>query len=207
MRKVFLYFAILFLLIACTACPPPTFDCTIENNSDYSAELLLLYHKKATNTNNDTITLQPNEKTTIAFYYEGDNVRLISKNYNALEKMSVKKYIITNLQPIKYNIHNLLPIDIILLDNGKNILADKDTKKITSETYAPVGDSECYFFRSIKYNDVVLQPINEIILDSTKYSIQKIANYYFLQVIETSKLSKRHKILIDVSSDDILISY
>lgn len=207
MKKVFLYFAIIFLLMICTACPPSTFDCTIENNSDYPAELLLMYHKKATNTNNDTVILQAKEKTTIAFYYESDNIKLISKNYNVLEKVSMSKYVITNLQPRKYNMHNFLPIGITLLDNGMNILADNIAKKITDKIFAPSGNSECYFFRGIKSDDVVLQSIGETIIGASKYSIEKISNFYFLQVVEISKPAKKYKIFIDVSSDDILISY
>ena len=86
MKKPFLYFTLFSFLLVCTSCPPPTFDCVIENNSDYPAELFLLHHKKAPNTNNDTIVLKAKEKTTITFYYEGDNVRLTSKNYNVIEK-------------------------------------------------------------------------------------------------------------------------
>ena len=207
MKKLFLYFALFSFLLICTACPSPTFDCVIENNSDYPAELFLLHHKKAPNTNNDTIVLKAKEKTTIAFYYESDNVKLISKNYNVLEKISNSKYVITNLEPTKYNVHNLLPINITFLDNGKNILADKDTKKLSDTVSIPTGISECYFFRKIKSDDVVLQPIGETPIGSFKYSIEKISNLYFLQVIEISKPAKKHKIFIDVSSDDIIISY
>jgi hypothetical protein len=206
MKKLFLYFALFSFLLICTACPSPTFDCVIENNSDYSAELFLLHHKKAPNTNNDTVVLKAKEKTTIAFYYEGDNVRIISKNYNVLGKISARKYIITNLQPAEYNIHNFLPIGITLLDNGMNILADKDTKKTTPETQVPVGDSKCYFFRKIKSDDVVLKAIEEIQVGTSKYSIKKIANYYFLQIKKTSTPVEKHKIFIDVSSEDIVIS-
>ena len=207
MKKLFLYFALFSFLLICTACPPPTFDCVIENNSDYPAELFLLHHKKAPNTNNDTIVLKAKEKTTIAFYYESDNVKLISKNYNVLEKISNSKYVITNLEPTKYNIHNLLPINITFLDNGKNILADKDTKKITDKVSASSGNSECYFFRSIKPSDIVLQPNEEITTSIAKYSIKKIANYYFLQIEKNSLPAEKRKIFIDVSSNDIVISY
>ena len=207
MKKPFLYLTLFSFLLICTACPPPTFDCVIENNSDYPAELFLLHHKKTPNTNNDTIVLKAKEKTTIAFYYESDNVKLISKNYNALEKVSVRKYIVTNLQPTKYNIHNLLPVNITLLDNEKGILADKDTKKITDKVSVPIGNSGCYFFRKVKSDDVVLQPIEETIIGSARYSIQKIASYYFLQIRETAQPIKNHKIFIDVLSEDIIISY
>ena len=207
MKKPFLYFTLFSFLMICTSCPPPTFDCVIENNSDYPAELFLLHHKKAPNTNNDTIVLKAKEKTTITFYYEGDNVRLTSKNYNVIEKISARKYVIVNLEPTKYNIHNFLPISITLLDNGMNILADNTTKKITDNVSIPSGNSECYFFRKIKSDDVVLQPIGETTIGSSKYSIEKISNLYFLQVIEISKPAKKYKIFIDVSSDDILISY
>ncbi len=207
MKKTILFFIIVFFLLICISCAPPTFDCTIDNNSDYPAELLLLYHKKATNTNNDTITLQPNEKTTIAFYYEGDNVRLISKNYNVLEKISVKKYVITNLQLTKYNIHNFLPISVTFLDNGMNILANNITKKATDKISAPSGNSEGYFFRSIKSDDIVLQPIEETTIGSSKYSIQKIANHYFLKIVKAGASPEMHKIHIDVSYEDIIISY
>ena len=207
MKKPFLYFTLFSFLLVCTSCPPPTFDCVIENNSDYPAELFLLHHKKTPNTNNNTIVLKAQEKTTIAFYYEGDNVRLTSKNYNVLEKVSARKYVIANLEPTKYNIHNFLPVSITLLDNGMNILADSTTKKITDKISAPTGNSECYFFRGIKSDDVVLQPIGETTVGTFKYSIEKISNLYFLQVIEISKPAKKHKIFIDVSSDDILISY
>ena len=207
MKKPFLYFTLFSFLLVCTSCPPPTFDCVIENNSDYPADILLFQHKKAPNTNDDTFTLRPTEKRTVAFYYDGDNVRLTSKNYNVLEKISKSKYVITNLEPTRYNIHNLLPIDITLLDNGKNILADKDTKKTTDKIFVSTGSSECYFFRGIKADDVVLQPIGETPIGSFKYSIEKISNLYFLQVIEISKPAKKHKIFIDVSSDDIIISY
>ena len=207
MKKPFLYFTLFSFLLICTACPPPTFDCVIENNSDYPADILLFQHKKAPNTNDDTFTLRPTEKRTVAFYYDGDNVRLTSKNYNVLEKISKSKYVITNLEPTKYNIHNLLPIEITFLDNGKNILADKDTKKITDKVSASSGNSECYFFRSIKPSDIVLQPNKEITTSIAKYSIKKIANYYFLQIKKTSTPVEKHKIFIDVSSNDIVISY
>ncbi len=207
MKKPFLYFTLFSFLLICTACPPPTFDCVIENNSDYPADILLFQHKKAPNTNDDTFTLRPTEKRTVAFYYDGDNVRLTSKNYNVLEKISKSKYVITNLEPTKYNIHNLLPIEITFLDNGKNILADKDTKKITDKVSASSGNSECYFFRSIKPSDIVLQPNKEITTSIAKYSIKKIANYYFLQIEKTSTPVEKHKIFIDVSSEDIVISY
>ena len=207
MKKLFLYFTLFSFLLVCTACPPPTFDCVIENNSDYPADILLFQHKKATNTNEDSLTLQPKEKRTVAFYYDGDNIRLTSKNYNVLEKISKSKYVITNLEPTKYNIHNLLPIDITLLDNGKNILADKDTKKITDKVSTPSGNSECYFFRKINPSDIVLQPNEEITTSIAKYSIKKIANYYFLQIEKTSTPVEKHKIFIDVSSEDIVISY
>ena len=207
MKKLFLYFTLFSFLLVCTACPPPTFDCVIENNSDYPAELFLLYHKKATNTNNDTLVLKANEKTTVAFYYEADNVRLTSKNYNVLEKVSAQKYVITNLEPTKYNIHNLLPIEITFLDNDKNILADKDTKKITDKVSASSGNSECYFFRKIKADDIVLQPVENLTKDGFTYSIQKIVNFYFLQITASSLPVQNRKIFIDVSSEDILISY
>ena len=207
MKKPFLYFTLFSFLLVCTSCPPPTFNCVIENNSDYPAELFLLHHKKAPNTNNDTVVLKAKEKTTIAFYYEGDNVRLTSKNYNVLEKISARKYVITNLQPAEYNIHNFLPTGITLLDNGMNILADKDTKKTTPEAQVPVGDSKCYFFRKIKSDDVVLKAIEEIQVGTSKYSIEKIANYYFLQMEKNSTPVEKRKIFIDVSSEDILISY
>ena len=71
----------------------------------------------------------------------------------------------------------------------------------------PVGNSKCYFFRKIKSDDVVLNPIEEISIGSFKYSIKKIANYYFLQIEKTSSSVEKHKIFIDVSSEDILISY
>jgi hypothetical protein len=207
MKKLFLYFALFSFLLICTACPPPTFDCVIENKSDYPAELFLLYHKKATNTNNNTIVLKANEKTTVAFYYESDNVRLTSKNYNVLKKLSAREYVIENLEPTKYNIHNFLPISITLLDNGMNILADSTTKRITDKISAPTGNSECYFFRGIKSDDVVLQPIGETLIGTFKYSIEKIANYYFLQIEKNSQSVEKHKIDIDVSSNDIVISY
>lgn len=205
MNKV-LYFTIFSLLLICTSCPPPTFDCVIENNSDYPAELFLLYHKKATNTNNDTLVLKANEKTTVAFYYEADNVRLTSKNYNVLEKVSAQKYVITNLEPTKYNIHNLLPIEITFLDNGKNILADKDTKKLSDTASIPTGISECYFFRKIKSDDIVLQPIEEVSVDNVKYSIQGIASLYFLKSTELSKPTTTYEIHINISADKIIIS-
>ena len=198
---------LLLLVLALAGCESPTFDCVIENNSDYPAELFLLYHKKATNTNNDTLVLKANEKTTVAFYYEADNVRLTSKNYNVLEKVSAQKYVITNLEPTKYNIHNLLPIEITFLDNGKNILANKDTKKLSDTASIPTGISECYFFRKIKSDDIVLQPIGEKAIGTSKYSIEKIANYYFLQMEKNSTSVEKRKIFIDVSSEDILISY
>lgn len=198
---------LLLLVLALAGCESPTFDCVIENNSDYPADILLFQHKKAPNTNDDTFTLRPTEKRTVAFYYDGDNVRLTSKNYNVLEKISKSKYVITNLEPTKYNIHNLLPIDITLLDNGKNILADKDTKKITDKVSIPIGISECYFFRKINPSDIVLQPNEEITTSIAKYSIKKIANYYFLQIEKTSTPVEKHKIFIDVSSEDIVISY
>ncbi len=207
MKKIFLPVTILFLLLICTACPPPTFDCIIENNSDYPAELLLLYHKKAPNTNNDTIVLKAKEQTIIAFYYEGENVKIISKNHNVLEKISAKKYVIANLQPAKYNIHNFLPISITFLDNGMNILANNITKKATDRISASSGDSEAYFFRSIKSDDIVLQPIEETTIGSSKYSIQKIANHYFLKIEKASQPVEKHKILVDVSSEDITVSY
>lgn len=207
MKKLFLYFTLLSFLLICTACPPPTFDCVIENNSDYPADIFLLHHKKAPNTNNDTIVLKANEKTTIAFYYEGDNVRLTSKNYNVLEKVSARKYVIMNLQPTKYNIHNLLPIDITLLDTGKNILVDKDTKKLTDTVSVPVEISECYFFRKIKSDDIVLKTNKETTVGSFKYSIKNIANFYFLQLEKTSLPVEKYKIFIDISSEDIIISY
>ena len=206
MKKPFLYFTLFSFLLVCTACPPPTFDCVIENNSDYTAELFLLHHKKAPNTNNDTIVLKAKEKTTIAFYYESDNVKLISKNYNVLEKISKSKYVITNLEPTKYNIHNLLPIDITFLDNGKNILADKDTKKTTDEVSASSGNSECYFFRKIKSDDVVLKTNEEISIGAGKYSIQKIVNFYFLQITAPSLPVQNRKVFIEVLADDIIVS-
>lgn len=207
MKKLFLYFTLLSFLLICTACPSPTFDCVIENNSEYPAEILLFQHKKAPNTNDDAFTLQPAEKRTVAFFYEGDNVRLTSKNYNVLKKISESKYVIINLEPTKYNIHNLLPIDITLLDNGKNILADKDTKKLSASVSIPKGSSECYFFRKIKSDDIVLKTNEETLIDADKYSIQKIANFYFLQIAppEPSPV-KKYKIFIDVSTDDIIIS-
>ena len=206
MKKPFLYFTLLSFLLICTACPSPTFDCVIENNSDYPADLLLFQHKKAPNTNGDTFTLRPTEKRTVAFFYEGDNVRLTSKNYNVLKKISESKYVITNLEPTKYNIHNLLPIDIILLDNGKNILADKDTKKITDKVSIPSGNSECYFFRKIKSDDIVLQPVENLTKDSFTYSIQGIAGLYFLKSTESSKPTTTHEIRINISADNIIIS-
>ena len=207
MKKPFLYLILFSFLLICTACPPPTFDCVIENNSDYPADILLFQHKKAPNTNDDTFTLRPTEKRTVAFYYDGDNVRLTSKNYNVLEKISKSKYVITNLEPTKYNIHNLLPIEITFLDNGKNILANKDTKKLSDTASIPTGISECYFFRKIKSDDIVLQPIGEKAIGTSKYSIEKIANYYFLQMEKNSTSVEKRKIFIDVSSEDILISY
>lgn len=206
MKKLFLYFTLFSFLLICTACPPPTFDCVIENNSDYPADILLFQHKKAPNTNDDTFTLRPTEKRTVAFYYDGDNVRLTSKNYNVLEKISKSKYVITNLEPTKYNIHNLLPIDITLLDNGKNILADKDTKKITDKVSIPIGISECYFFRKIKSDDVVLKTNEEISIGAEKYSIQKIVNFYFLQITAPSLPVQNRKVFIEVLADDIIVS-
>jgi len=197
---------LLVLALALAGCESSTFDCVIENNSDYPAELFLLYHKKATNTNNDTVVLKANEKTTIAFYYEGDNVRLTSKNYNVLEKVSARKYVITNLEPTKYNIHNLLPIEITFLDNGKNILADKDTKKLSDTVAIPTGISECYFFRKIKSDDIVLQPIENLTKDSFTYSVQGIAGLYFLKSTESSKPTTTHEIRINISADNIIIS-
>jgi len=70
----------------------------------------------------------------------------------------------------------------------------------------PVGNSKCYFFRKIKSDDVVLNPIEEISIGPFKYSIKKIANYYFLQIEKTSSSVEKHKIFIDVSSEDIIIS-
>ena len=206
MKKLFLYFTLLSFLLICTACPSPTFDCVIENNSDYPAEILLFQHKKAPNTNDDAFTLQPAEKRTVAFFYEGDNVRLTSKNYNVLKKISESKYVITNLVPTKYNIHNLLPIDITLLDNGKNILADKDTKKITDKVSIPSGNSECYFFRNIQSDDVVLKTNEEISIGAGKYSIQKIVNFYFLQITAPSLPVQNRKVFIEVLADDIIVS-
>ena len=206
MKKPFLYFTLFSFLLICTACPPPTFDCVIENNSDYPAELFLLYHKKATNTNNDTLVLKANEKTTVAFYYEADNVRLTSKNYNVLEKVSAQKYVITNLEPTKYNIHNLLPIEITFLDNGKNILANKDTKKLSDTASIPTGISECYFFRKIKSDDIVLQPVENLTKDGFTYSIQKIVNFYFLQITAPLLPVQNRKVFIEVLADDIIIS-
>lgn len=205
MKKLFLYFTLFSFLLVCTACPPPTFDCVIENNSNYTADILLFQHKKAPNTNDDTFTLRPTEKRTVAFYYDGDNVRLTSKNYNVLEKISKSKYIITNLEPTKYNIHNLLPIKITFLDNGKNILADK-AKKITDKVSIPSGNSECYFFRKIKSDDIVLQPVKNLTKDSFTYSIQGIAGWYFLESTELSKPTVTHEIRINVSADKIIIS-
>lgn len=206
MKKLFLYFTLFSFLLVCTACPPPTFDCVIENNSDYPADILLFQHKKAPNTNDDTFTLQPTEKRTVAFFYDGDNVRLTSKNYNVLKKTSESKYVITNLEPTKYNIHNLLPIDITLLDNGKNILADKDTKKITDKVSIPSGNSECYFFRNIQSDDIVLQPVENLTKDSFTYSIQKIVNFYFLQITAPSLPVQNRKVFIEVLANDIIIS-
>ena len=206
MKKLFLYFTLFSFLLVCTACPPPTFDCVIENNSDYPADILLFQHKKAPNTNDDTFTLRPAEKRTVAFYYEGDNVQLTSKNYNVLEKISKSKYVITNLEPTKYNIHNLLPIEITFLDNDKNILADKDTKKITDKVSASSGNSECYFFRKIKADDIVLQPVENLTKDGFTYSIQKIVNFYFLQITASSLPVQNRKVFIEVLADDIIIS-
>lgn len=206
MKKLFLYFTLFSFLLVCTACPPPTFDCVIENNSDYPADILLFQHKKAPNTNDNSLTLQPTEKRTVAFFYDGDNVRLTSKNYNVLEKISKSKYVITNLEPIKYNIHNLLPIDITLLDNGKNILADKDTKKLSDTVSIPTGISECYFFRKIKSDDVVLKTNEEISIGAEKHSIQKIVNFYFLQITAPSLPVQNRKVFIEVLADDIIIS-
>ena len=206
MKKPFLYLILFSFLLICTACPPPTFDCVIENNSDYPADILLFQHKKAPNTNDDTFTLRPTEKRTVAFYYDGDNVRLTSKNYNVLEKISKSKYVITNLEPTKYNMHNLLPIEITFLDNGKNILADKDTKKLSDTVAIPTGISECYFFRKIKSDDIVLQLIENLTKGSFTYSVQGIAGLYFLKSIESSKPATTHEIRINISADNIIIS-
>ena len=88
----------------------------------------------------------------------------------------------------------------------KTFLQTRIQKKITDKVSASSGNSECYFFRKIKSDDVVLKTNEEISIGAGKYSIQKIVNFYFLQITAPSLPVQNRKVFIEVLADDIIVS-
>jgi len=199
MKKI----AVLLLLVLTIAgCEGPTHSVLIKNESHYQAVLRLSGHKS----NDDRLILAPNQSRTVLFYTFG-NAELISKNLNTLIKENENRYVIKDLQSQKYQVHNSLPIPLTLLDNEQHILADKSTNMNISSVNVPCGDSECYFFKQITSDAIILKTNIETPIGTTKYSIMKIANIYYLQATETSQPPRKHKIFIDISSENIIVSY